>query len=140
MSQPYESGRTMAMVVARYLNGRIVKGFTVDFTPFQDRFHIVEAEDGAMREIRLSELKGVFFVKDLAGDLGHAKSNVFDPADATPGRRIRVRFKDGETLAGFTPDYLPMRSGFFLLPADLKSNTDRCYVVASATEKVSPIT
>ena len=139
MSQPYESGRTMAKVVARYLNGRVVKGFTGDFTPFQDRFHIVEPGAEAMREILIAELKGVFFVKDLAGDLGHAKSNVFDPGDATPGRRVRVRFKDGETLAGFTPDYLPVRSGFFLLPADLDSNTDRCYVVAAATEKVSAI-
>jgi hypothetical protein len=131
----------MAKVVARYLNGRVIKGFTVDFSPFQDRFHLVEADAGTgkMREIRLAELKGVFFVKDLAGDLGHAKSNVFDPEDATPGRRVRVRFKDGETLAGFTPDYQPVRSGFFLLPADLRSNTDRCYVVAAATEKVSPV-
>jgi len=141
MSQPFTPGRTMAKVVARYLNGRVVKGFTVDFSPLQDRFHLVEAGAGAgqLREIRLSELKGVFFVKDLVGDLGHAKSNVFDPEDTTPGRRVRVRFKDGETLAGFSPDYLPVRSGFFLLPADLASNTDRCYVIAAAAEKVSPV-
>jgi len=128
----------MAKVVARYQNGRVVKGFTVDFTPLQDHFHLLEAgpEQRQPWEIRVCELKGVFFVKDLVGDLGHAKSNVFDPQDQTPGRKIRVQFKDGEVLAGFTPDFSPVRSGFFLLPADLQSNTDRCYIVAAATEKV----
>jgi hypothetical protein len=32
-----------------------------------------------------------------------------------------------------------VRAGFFLLPADLKSNTDRCFVIAAAAEKVTPI-
>jgi hypothetical protein len=131
----------MDKVVARYRNGRVVKGLTADFTPLQDRFHIVEAgaETPQLREILVAELKGVFFVKDLAGDLGHAKSNVFDPGDWTPGRKVRVQFKDGEVLTGFTPDYLPVRAGFFLLPADLKSNTYRCFVIAAAAEKITPI-
>jgi len=128
----------MTKVVAHYQNGRVVKGLTLDFSPLQDRFHIV-VPGVESREIKVSELKGVFFVKDLVGDLGHAKSNVFHPEDDTPGRRIRVQFKDGEALAGFSPDFLPVRSGFFLLPADLGSNTDRCYVVAAATEKVTAL-
>ena len=62
----------MDKVVARYRNGRVVKGFTVDFTPFQDRFHIVEAgaETPQLREILVAELKGVFFVKDRVPPVG----------------------------------------------------------------------
>jgi hypothetical protein len=84
-------------------------------------------------------LKGVFFVKDLEGDLGHAKSNIFDPSDSSPGRKIRVLFKDGEVLMGYTSDYLSSRPGFFVLPADPRSNADRCYIVIEATERISLI-
>jgi hypothetical protein len=125
-------------VVARFRDGKVVKGLTVDFRPYEERFHIVE--NGATpREIQVPELKGVYFVKDLDGDLGHAKSNIFDPADLTPGRKIRVLFKDGEVLMGYTPDFLSTRPGFFVLPADLRSNSDRCYIVAAATERISLI-
>lgn len=125
-------------VVAHYQDGRIAKGLTADFVPYADSFHLQE-RGGVPREVRISELKGVFFVKDLEGDLGHAKSNIFDPADSTPGRKIRVLFKDGEVLMGYTPDFLSSRPGFFVLPADLRSNSDRCYIVTAATEKISLI-
>jgi hypothetical protein len=125
-------------VVAHYLDGRVVKGLTMDFQPYTDQFHISEA-GGPPREILMAELKGVFFVKDLEGDLGHAKSNIFDPSDTSPGRKIRVLFKDGEVMMGYTPDYMSSRSGFFVLPADLRSNADRCYIVTGATERISLI-
>jgi len=133
-----ETELVMSRVVARFQDGNVVKGLTMDFRPYEDRFHIVEI-GAEPREIQVSELKGVFFVKDLEGDLGHAKSNIFDPADLTPGRKIRVLFKDGEVLMGYTPDFLSTRPGFFVLPADLRSNADRCYINAAATERISLI-
>jgi len=140
---PVTGGTDQALtkVVAHYMDGKVVKGFTRDFVPYADVFHIYErgAPGGGSREIQVRELKGVFFVKDLDGDLGHAKSNIFDPADLTPGRKIRVLFKDGEVLMGYTPDFLSTRPGFFVLPADLRSNSDRCYIVTAATERVSLI-
>ena len=133
--------QSLTKVVARYMDGKVIKGFTRDFVPYADVFHIYErgASGGGSREIQVRELKGVFFVKDLDGDLGHAKSNIFDPADLTPGRKIRVEFKDDEVLMGYTPDFLSTRPGFFVLPADLRSNADRCYVVTAATKRVSLI-
>jgi len=126
----------MNKVVAHFQNGTVAKGLTVDFVPTKDRFHLVV--DGApAREILLSELKGLFFVRDLEGDLGHAKSNIFHPGDVSPGRRIRVDFKDGETLLGTTQAYTPGRSGFFVVPADKKSNTERAYIISSATSGVT---
>lgn len=125
-------------MVAHYQDGRVAKGLTSDFVPYADSFHLQE-RGGQSREIRLAELKGLFFVKDLDGDLGHAKSNIFDPADLTPGRKIRVLFKDGEVLMGYTPDFLSSRPGFFVLPADLRSNSDRCYIITAATERISLI-
>jgi hypothetical protein len=135
-----EAGRRMAKVVARYRDGRVVKGLSLDFTPFREHFHVAAAGGGLPeREVRLADLKGVFFVKDLEGDLGHAKSNLFDPQDRAPGRKVRIQFKDGEVLAGFSLDYLPVRPGFFLLPADRNANADRCYVLVAATARITVV-
>lgn len=132
---------TVNKVVAHYQNGTVVKGWTRDFKPDAEHFHILEnwTPGAEPRRVRLPELKAVFFVKDLAGDLGHAKSNIFDPADRTPGRKVRVLFKDGEVMMGYTPDYEAERPGFFVLPADLRSNADRCFLVTAATERISLI-
>ena len=48
-----------------------------------------------------------------------------------------MTFKDGEVLVGSTQGYQQDRPGFFLVPADPRSNNDRIYVVTTAVEKVS---
>jgi hypothetical protein len=40
-------------------------------------------------------------------------------------------------LVGTTQGYQPGRPGFFLIPADAKSNNERCYVVASAAREIT---
>jgi hypothetical protein len=129
----------MNKVVAHYLDGRLVKGVTTDFVPTKDRFHVAEASaaPGARPlEIETKDLKALFFVTDYAGTLKHGDRNTFDPAHPAPGRRIRVRFKDGEVLVGTTQGYQPGRPGFFLFPANPDSNTQRCYVLSAATDEV----
>ena len=129
----------MNKIVAHFQDGQVAKGLTVDFNPAKERFHLLD-ENGVMdapkREIALADLKGLYFVRDLEGDLGHAKSNIFDPQDLTPGSRIRVTFKDGEVMHGITQGYTPGRAGFFMVPADRKSNTQRCYVNTSAASDI----
>ncbi len=130
----------MNRVVVRYADGRIVKGTTADFVPTKDLFHVNLMTDTAgtkPMEIHMSELKALFFVKDYAGDSKHAESNEFDPSHPPAGRKIRVEFKDGEILVGTTTGYQAGRPGFFLVPADLDSNMDRCYIITAAAKKVS---
>ena len=130
----------MHKVVAHFQDGSVVKGTTADFTPAKDTFHILDAGapmGAPVKELRLQDLKGLFFVRDLDGDLGHAKSNIFDLTDMTPGRRIRIQFKDGETMQGITQGYQPGRNGFFVVPADRKSNTERAYIITSAAADIT---
>lgn len=122
-------------VVARYRDGRLIKGTTADFLPTRDVFH-VQTEDGAITEVRHAELKAIFFVRDFLGNREHQKSNRFDPVKPAPGRKIRVVFADGEVLVGTTQGYQPNRPGFFLAPADPASNNERCFVIAAATREV----
>jgi hypothetical protein len=47
-----------------------------------------------------------------------------------------VRFKDGELLCGYSLTYSVDREGFFMFPADPKSNNIRIYVLVGATTEV----
>jgi hypothetical protein len=130
----------MNKVVARFADGRIIKGATADFAPGKDVFHVIVA--GAVpgeppAEIRTNDLKALFFVKDLTGDPEHVEQKVFDPTHPPIGRKIKVVFMDNEVLVGTTTGYQPGRPGFFLVPADVASNMERCYVVAGSTQEIS---
>lgn len=130
----------MNKVVARYADGRMIKGMTADFFPGKDAFHVSEADApaGALPvEVHTKDLKALFFVKDLAGNRQHVERNVFDPSRPPAGRKIRVVFKDGETIVGTTTGYQKGRPGFFIVPADPGSNIERCYVITAATKEVS---
>ena len=130
----------MNKVVARFADGRIIKGTTADFYPNKDTFHLaVEAAPVGEKPLEVStqDLKALFFVKEFEGDAGHGEGTEFDSANPPAGRRIKVVFKDGETLLGTTTGYQPKRPGFFVVPADAGSNNERCYVVTAATQEVS---
>jgi len=125
-------------VVLRYQDGRILKGFTPDFSPDKAIFHITRtAAETKATEVRLDELKAIFFVKDPTGNPHYDETKDFDPSKPVIGRKIQVTFKDGEILLGTTYGYQYNRPGFFLIPADPLSNNDRCFVVSAATQNVS---
>jgi hypothetical protein len=125
-------------VVARFADGRILKGMTADFFPNKDSFHVADASAPGSEpvEVRTGELKALMFVKDFAGDPAHVERNEFHPSRPPVGRKIRVLFKDGEVLVGTTTGYQSGRPGFFLVPADEDSNIERCYVVTASTAEV----
>ena len=129
----------MNKVVVRYADKRVAKGFTSDFSPGRELFHLsppLEA-GGQPIVVRVGDLKAIFFVRDLVGNRERIDRQEFDPAHPKVGRRIKVVFKDGEVVLGTTHGYQPGRQGFFIVPADSASNNERCYVVAAATESVS---
>jgi len=130
----------MNRIVARFQDGRVLKGFTNDFLPAKDHFHLTgddQPPGSKPIQVGLAELKALFFVKTFEGDSKHQESN--DPVAGGPaaGRKIRVVFKDGETLVGTTQGYDKSRPGFFVVPVDRGSNNERCFVVAAATQEVS---
>jgi len=127
-------------VVVHFQDGRIIKGTTADFFPNKERFHLhqIDAPVGTKPvEVLISQLKAVFFVKDYRGQPKREDKNEFDPSKPPMGRKIKVRFKDGEEILGTTQGYQSGRSGFFVVPADPDSNNERCFVLASATQEVA---
>jgi len=126
-------------IVIRYTDGRTEKGVTSDFFPNRDTFHVQPrtAEPGTRPlEIRVRDLKAVFFVRDYEGNRDYTDQKEFEPGKNVPGRKIQVVFTDGELMVGTTTGYQPDRIGFFVVPADMKSNIERCFVVMKATREV----
>ena len=127
-------------IVVRYPDGRLEKGTTADFFPNKDLFHLAPlgAQPGSKPlEIRISDLKAVFFVRDFAGNRDYNDRKEFEPGKPVTGRKIKVVFKDGELMVGTTQGYQPNRPGFFVIPADEKSNVERCFVVTASTKEVA---
>ena len=128
-------------VVVRFNDGRILKGYTHDFLPEKDLFHLNEdTASGAdnIQEIKVSTLKAVFFVKTLDGNKDYNEKKSFKEVDPATlhGIKIKVAFKDGEVLCGLSLGYNKTKKGFFIVPIDPLSNNDRIYVVAASTARV----
>ena len=124
-------------VVARFADGRMLKGTTRDFSASKPTFHIIpdEGHKAAATRVPVADLKAVYFVKTLEGKKDHVER--LDPdASRGQGRPLRVTFRDGEVAVGFTVGYHPDRTGFFLVPVDPDSNNLRVFVVRAATAKV----
>jgi len=125
-------------VVVRYVDGRRVKGFSQDFFPNKDRFHVYPAAkpSGETVEVLLKELKAIFFVKDFVGNAMHHERKEYIEGEKPSGRKMEVTFKDGEVLVGTTLGYDPSRTGFFIFPADPKCNNIRVFAISTAVKKV----
>ena len=87
----------------------------------------VVLESGGFNEtLTRDRLKAIFFM--LA------------PGVAAPpieGSKLRITFTDGRQVVGYTNTYDPRASGFFIIPADTRTNTERIYVYKSAIKTVT---
>lgn len=127
-------------VVVRYSDDSVIKGYTHDFFPNKDRFHLQSQQQSSgqdTRKVLVKDLKAIFFVRDFGGNPTYAECRQFVTSDKPQGRKIEVIFKDGEKLVGSTMGYDPNRPGFFIHPVDEKSNNIRVFVVQSFVDKVS---
>jgi hypothetical protein len=126
-------------IVARFRDGRLLKGSTSDFVAAKEFFHVSPADDVGAKPtlVHVKDLKAVFFVKDFAGRPDYNPTNEFDGERPPPGRKIKVVFADSEVIVGTTQGYQPGRPGFFMVPADSAANIERCYVVAASTSGVT---
>jgi hypothetical protein len=130
----------MIRVVARFMDGNVLKGTTQDFALGKDIFHLAvtgDAPGSKPAEVKTRLLKALFFVKDFEGDPNRVdRADELDTSHTMLGRWVRVTFKDGEVLVGTTTGFHPDRPGFFLVPGDSESNIERCYVVTDNTSEI----
>jgi hypothetical protein len=124
-------------VVARFADGRVMKGTSLDIDPKRPRCHIRQA-DGTMTEVQLAELKALFFVKSTAGDPAREDARSIAPTDPRlrGSRLVEVTFVDGERIVALSTHYPPSQQFFFLAPVDAKGNNVRILVNQAHVESV----
>lgn len=125
-------------VVARYLSGKLTKGYTLDFFANKDRFHVTPIDEAvsAPIEVVVNQLKGVFLVRDFNGNPQYTERKGYIEGQNPYGTLIEVTFLDGEILVGSSVGFDLKRQGFFISPVDPKSNNVRVFVVRSALKRI----
>ncbi len=126
-------------VVVHFRDGTLQKGYTHDFTPLNDSFHLaLEDGSGEIKEIGITQLKAIFFVKSFDGNRSYVEKKFFEQVDQSRfrGLKIRVVFNDGEILRGISLGYSDKKNGFFLIPVDPDCNNDRIFVVSEACKDI----
>jgi len=127
-------------VVARFLDGRVLKGTSMDVAANRPRFHLRPEGGGAVEDVALADLKALFFVRSLEGNPAHEEARTLDAGDprARGARLVTARFADGEEIVGLTIRYPPITPFYFLTPVDPKSNNLRMLVNGSAVQTLEP--
>jgi hypothetical protein len=127
-----------ARVVARFLDGQVLKGYTRNFDPRRRTFELFDPDgsgDDRVIVVRLSDLKTLFFVRDFKGNPAYTERREFE--GPFTGRRLSLQFKDGEVMVGTTFGFDAERDGFFFFPADPRSNNEKAYVNAGAVKTIT---
>jgi hypothetical protein len=128
-------------LVAHFKDGHVTKGFSRDFDPSRDSFHLIrrEGEVAASQEIHLEDLKALFHVKTWGRKDKHAGLVAGFPSQKRSSKGTKatlvktvLEFYDGEKIYGYSFDYDPNHQGFYVVPADPSDNNRTIYVVHSA--------
>jgi hypothetical protein len=135
-------------VVARFNDGRVLKGYARGFTAESDVVVIAEAGSGKEHRIAVVDLKALFFIKSFEGDKNYREKKAFG-VSANKGHKVYIKFRDRESLVGFIEGDVPWDKGFFvskdgsrapgffLIPADQDSNNVKVFVVGASVEDVT---
>jgi hypothetical protein len=132
-------------IILRCLDGRLIRGYIGGFS-VTDELVSLEDEFLQKRKYRVDELKAIFFVRTFEGNRGHSEQKTFrDPVSL--GKRVFVKFKDGESMTGYIEGGVPWEKGFFLepkkgpgfflVPVDSESNNIKVFVVATSVWDVT---
>jgi hypothetical protein len=113
-------------VVVHTVEGQVKRGVLDDAELAAAALALGGAPGAAAEAIPTEKVKAIFFM--LA------------PGEQAPtpnGKKVRVTFRDGRQVAGFSPDYREDAVGFFMIPADTRTNTARIWVYQAAVRQVA---
>ena len=131
-------------LVARFADGRVLKGTSLDVDPKGPTFHL-RTPEGEMVEVTMADLKALFFVRSLAGNPKHADAHEIAPTDPRirGARLVEVTFTDGEKITALALRFPPNQPYFYLTPVDTSGNNIRILVNSAhidTTTLVDPTT
>jgi hypothetical protein len=113
-------------VIIHTLEGQVKRGIIRDVDLLDEAIALEQQTGFTPERIPGKRVKAIFFML---------------PAGArqpqTEGEKIRVTFNDGRQVAGFSKDFRSGGQGFFLIPADNRTNTARIFVYRSSVQAIA---
>jgi uncharacterized protein DUF6982 len=113
-------------VVVHTSDGQVKRGTLCDAALDGPELRLVPQTGSAPEPLPADRVKAIFFML-AAGE----------PPPAPEGKKVRVTFRDGRQVAGFSPDYAPERVGFFMVPVDTRTHTARIWVYRASVRQVT---
>ncbi len=113
-------------VVVHTVEGQVLRGTITDADLDAESIPLVTSGGASPEPVAASRVKAIFFMLLPGGR-----------PPAPEGHKVRVTFRDGRQVAGFSPDYDPEAVGFFMIPADSRTNTGRIWVYRAAVRQAS---
>ncbi len=114
-------------VVVHTVEGQVKRGILEDADLGAASLALSTQQGGAPDVLIATErVKAIFFM--------------LSPGEKAPtpeGNKVRVTFRDGRQVAGFSPDYDESGVGFFMIPGDTRTNTGRIWVYRSSVRQVT---
>jgi len=112
-------------IILHTVEGQVKRGAIVDAKLGEPQVHL-QLASGGNEVLPKERVKALFFM--LAPGAR---------PPATAGAKVRVTFKDGRQVAGFSVDHQSQAAGFFVVPADNRTNTERIFIFRHAVQSVA---
>jgi hypothetical protein len=126
-------GSTRKKVIVRKMDRDTVSGYVSPSNFVSEGKLELLNTAGNVVFISLSDVKGVYFVRDF-GDAESFARKTFTTRPRSEGLWVRLEFRDNDVFEGMLPNDLmqAMPEGFLVTPPDTRSNTQRIFVPRSA--------
>ncbi len=122
-------------VIIRKLGGEIIKGYLETMPELKGKKSIsILSLIEKVITVPKKEIKALFFVRKFSGDRDYSEVKFFKYQPRIDGLWVHLTFIDSETVEGIisnTSAFL-LDDGFFITPADPKSNNRLIYVPKAA--------
>ena len=112
-------------VILRTMEGGVKRGAIRDVNLASAQV-ILQTNPGVNESVPRERVKAIFFM--------------LSPGSRAPepeGIKVRVTFRDGRQVAGYSKDHRSGASGFFVVPADHRTNTERIFIYRHSVTSVS---
>jgi len=119
-----------------------------DFSVNSNVVVLEEVESRQELRIPIIEVKAIFFVRTFEGDSKYKEKKTYGLRNNV-GRKVYIKFNDGESMTGFIEGKVPWERGFFisnpdskvkgfyLIPTDSGSNNIKVFVVGSSIKDMT---